>query len=215
MTVHQVAPGESLYAIARQHGFATWLALYHHPDNAALRRRRPNPHVLHPGDEVVIPGPCPGGAPVALDQVTVVVRRRRGWQPLRVRLTDARGGVLASQPFELTCGALELKGKTDPEGLLQVELPADAREVQVEVGGLRLELRVGALNPLDADTPDGGVSGCQQRLNNLGHHAGPVDGVAGPHLEEALRRFQRAEGLEVTGRLDDASRRALARRHGS
>ena len=61
--VHKVEPGESLYSIAHKYGIACWQSIYEHPDNADLRRRRPNPHVLHPGDEVRVPEKCPGGAP--------------------------------------------------------------------------------------------------------------------------------------------------------
>ena len=42
----------------------------------------------------------------------------------------------------------------------------------------------------------------QQKLNNLGYHAGSVDGVLGPRTESALRRFQHARNLDATGHID-------------
>ena len=42
----------------------------------------------------------------------------------------------------------------------------------------------------------------QQKLNNLGYHAGSVDGVLGPRTESALRRFQHARNLDTTGHID-------------
>lgn len=52
---YTVMRGDTLSAIAWGHGM-TWQALYNHPDNAALRRRRPDPNRIFPGDVVMIPG---------------------------------------------------------------------------------------------------------------------------------------------------------------
>lgn len=44
----------------------------------------------------------------------------------------------------------------------------------------------------------------QQRLAVLGFDPGAVDGLLGPSTREAIRAFQRRQGLPVTGRVDDA-----------
>jgi peptidoglycan hydrolase-like protein with peptidoglycan-binding domain len=49
----------------------------------------------------------------------------------------------------------------------------------------------------------------QRRLNSRGFDAGPVDGRMGPSTRAALREFQRAENLEVTGRPDPRTLSAL------
>lgn len=49
----------------------------------------------------------------------------------------------------------------------------------------------------------------QTELNALGFDAGPADGVMGQRTRAALRAFQVAEGLRVTGRLDSATLAAL------
>jgi len=36
-----------------------------------------------------------------------------------------------------------------------------------------------------------------------------VDGIMGPQTVTALRRYQAANGLSVTGRVDEATRRSL------
>lgn len=54
-TKHTVKSGETLSAIARQHGIADWRTLYNHPDNAPFRQKRPNPNLIHAGDEIIIP----------------------------------------------------------------------------------------------------------------------------------------------------------------
>jgi peptidoglycan hydrolase-like protein with peptidoglycan-binding domain len=51
----------------------------------------------------------------------------------------------------------------------------------------------------------------QQKLNNIGYPAGPVDGVLGPLTESALRQFQRARNLNATGHIDSKTVAALNR----
>lgn len=52
---YTVRSGDTLSAIARQHGIADWRTLYNHPDNASFRQKRPNPNLIHPGDQLIIP----------------------------------------------------------------------------------------------------------------------------------------------------------------
>ena len=55
MPIHVVKPGECFTRIAERYGFSDYKALYDHPDNADLKKKRPNPNVLHPGDRIVVP----------------------------------------------------------------------------------------------------------------------------------------------------------------
>jgi len=50
-----------------------------------------------------------------------------------------------------------------------------------------------------------GVMAVQQRLKQNGAYAGPTDGVWGPESAAALQQFQRANGLQVTGQLNQAT----------
>ena len=45
----------------------------------------------------------------------------------------------------------------------------------------------------------------QKALKDNGHDPGPIDGVNGPRTAAALKAYQKAQGLEATGRLDDAT----------
>jgi peptidoglycan hydrolase-like protein with peptidoglycan-binding domain len=49
----------------------------------------------------------------------------------------------------------------------------------------------------------------QQTLQSRGFNAGPVDGVMGPATQRAIRSFQRAENLDVTGQLNSRTLVAL------
>lgn len=53
--IHIVKQGECLSSIAHAYGFKSYRAIYEHPDNQAFRKMRPDPAVLQPGDEIVIP----------------------------------------------------------------------------------------------------------------------------------------------------------------
>jgi TonB family protein len=49
----------------------------------------------------------------------------------------------------------------------------------------------------------------QERLRSAGYNPGAADGVPGPQTVAALRQYQTAQGLPVTGFLDEATRQAL------
>ncbi|MBI4639779.1 MAG: peptidoglycan-binding protein, partial [Candidatus Tectomicrobia bacterium] len=53
------------------------------------------------------------------------------------------------------------------------------------------------------------VMEAQAILRDLGFDPGPVDGKLGPKTKEALRRFQAAQGLPITGDLDGTTQKAL------
>ena len=49
------------------------------------------------------------------------------------------------------------------------------------------------------------VRAVQEALKTKGFDPGPIDGIQGPQTTQAVREFQRAENLEVTGRPDSAT----------
>ncbi len=49
----------------------------------------------------------------------------------------------------------------------------------------------------------------QARLKAVGFDPGPIDGVMGKPTQRALQAYQNANGLPVTGKLDDATRNTL------
>jgi hyperosmotically inducible protein len=51
----------------------------------------------------------------------------------------------------------------------------------------------------------GQVRAVQEALKTKGFDPGPVDGIQGPQTTQAVKDFQRAENLEVTGRADSAT----------
>jgi hypothetical protein len=53
----------------------------------------------------------------------------------------------------------------------------------------------------------------QSELARRGYYQGPTDGVIGSDSSEAIRAFQEAQGLPVTGRIDPKLLRALGIRY--
>src|SRR2546425_714305 len=49
----------------------------------------------------------------------------------------------------------------------------------------------------------------QMALKDKGHAPGPIDGIHGPRTSAALRAYQKAENIKVTGRLDAATKSHL------
>ncbi len=205
MVRHVVQQGEHLAGIAHRYGYGDYRTIWEHPRNAELRRLRDNPNVLLPGDSIVIPDKREKGVACA---TTATHRFRLGRRPLQLRvvLRDFDGMPLADCACEVRVGALRRDVRSDRDGLVSCDLPADAQDATLAVPdlGLVFPLRIGHLDPVHADT------GWRARLVNLGYQ---IDADAA-RLRAALEEFQCDHGLPVTGAPDAATRARLLRAHG-
>lgn len=212
MPEHTVKPGECLSSIAADYGFGDWKALYDHPSNAALRRKRENPHLLFPGDTVSIPEKQIKQTSVKTGEslkLSVYVPQRE----LKLTLIGPDGQAIADQPFTVEGDDTFVAGTTDGAGKLSVLLPATLKRALLETSGYEWEMHVGMLNPLD-NTDDHGVSGVQGRLIHLGFNPGPIDGLLTEQTRAALRAFERKYGLPVTGKSEGKTIEKLKEVHG-
>lgn len=216
---HTVEQGEYLASIAKDYGFSDWHTIYDHPQNADLKKKRPNPNVLLPGDQLFIPDKdqkqesCPTEKKTRF-QVSVPKAL------LKIVLKDSEGKPIKNQPYTLMIAWLTLTGTTDGAGLLQQKIPVgiDTGKLSLDKLGLNWPLKIGHLDPVhDEGGDDAIVSGLQARLDNLGYHCGDVDGILGPMTTDALRAFQRdALGrMDPDGVADKQTRDALRQQHGS
>ncbi len=208
-TTHVVKQGECLSSIALRYGFSDYRTIYEHPDNAAFKRKRPNPNVIHPGDTLVIPDKK---SPLQAE-CTTGKRHRLTFERVRVL---ARMAVLedddhpiADAPYELWIEGKKQDGRTDENGLLEESLPPDLPEARLVLPerGLEIELRFGHLDPIEE------VTGLQARLNNLGFWCGEVDGILGPLTRSAITSFQASRGLVPSGEPDGPTRDLLTKAH--
>jgi hypothetical protein len=213
MPYYTIKDGDTLAKLAKAFELADWQRIYHHPDNAEFRAKRPNPNLLHPGDVVFVPKYELRENAAPTDQRHRYVHKRPT-QMLRIAVEDMDGKRIKNAPFELTVDGDLQDGTTDGEGLIEREIPVDAAGGILKVSEYKWVLGIGNLNPLDATTPDSGVSGAQGRLRNLGYPVGPIDGKLGPRTKEAIGYFQADEHLPVTGNLDEATISKLREVHG-
>jgi LysM repeat protein len=54
-TNHIVVQGEHLSGIAKKYGFSSYKTIWDHGQNAELKKKRQNPNVIFPGDQLFIP----------------------------------------------------------------------------------------------------------------------------------------------------------------
>lgn len=212
-TTHVIRRGECMLLVARRYGILDYRQVYEHPANAELRRKRPNPSVLYPGDTVVIPEPRPSQMPLYTGLPRPLTLDATSARYLRLELRDDEGAPLAGKPYLLLFGPRMVEGETDGNGLLVQRVPLSASRAELECEDQWWELELGALLPMQ-DVPDDGVAGAEARLINLGYALEPT-GRMTLELRSALRAFQHRTGLAVTGRLDAETSRQLEVLHGS
>jgi hypothetical protein len=202
----RVAQGDTLPSIAALEGHADWRAIWDHPENAELKRRRQSPHVLAPGDVVFIPEKEQRDEQVASGQRHRFVVKN-ATMPLKLVLKDRRGEPLANKAFELVAGGVTRTGTTDGNGKLEVKVPTSAREgtLKIKDPDVTFPIAIGHLDPVDEE------SGVRQRLRNLGYL--PHERPSARIVEDAIRRFQVENDLSETGTADEATRTKLREEH--
>jgi hypothetical protein len=208
-----IRQGDYLTRLARRLGFDAD-AVWNHDDNRALRERRPNREILQPGDILHVPAPDePRGAHVSPRSVN---RYKAHVERVEVRLAlgEAANGRLAGKRYQVHGMGPPLLGTTDGNGVATFSVPVHIRELRLvlDEGGHAYQLMIGEMDPVDEP------SGVRKRLVHLGHLAARAPGSEGGDesaMERAIRAFQAASQLPITGDIDQPTRDALVRAHGS
>lgn len=202
MQEHPVRQGECLNSIAYENGF-TWQTLWNHPSNAELRRLRQDPSVINPGDVVNIPDLQP-----YQDSGNTEVRHRfrRKGTPAKVKVQIKRNDEpRANQPYSLDVDGKLQSGKTDGQGMVEMNIPPNATRGILRVGeGKDQEIYRIQLGTVDSVDTEFGAKG---RLNCLGYDTDQ-------ELADVLKQFQAKEELEQTGELDTTTQNKLKERFG-
>jgi Putative peptidoglycan binding domain len=212
MPYHRIKPGECLANLADRYRLKDYRSLYHHPNNADLRRARPNPNILFAGDLVFVPDLVPKtedrntDARHTFEVIRPTVR-------IRLVLKDTNEQPYASKRYRLAVQNKVMTGDTTVEGLIEQVIPADASAGELTLwidssneNALRISLSIGYLDPVEK------IEGVQARLNNLGFSCGKVDGILGEKTLAALHAFQTGTGLS-TRELDDETRQKIVQVH--
>ncbi|TWT43686.1 hypothetical protein RAS1_00850 [Phycisphaerae bacterium RAS1] len=158
--VHKVAQGDTIESIASQYGFFDWEKIWNDGGNATLKESRPNPNMLVPGDEVVIPELEQKEESRAVDSWHEFhVKRTKRF--LRLKLQNSDGSAIADRPYKIDPGArfngtwAQKNQTTDADGKIEEEIPHNMREADLvlEEDHLRVKLLIGQLLPLPTQPP--------------------------------------------------------------
>lgn len=106
----------------------------------------------------------------------------------------------------------ESQSKSTTSSSSSTQSTSTTQEAQKEPDPVEIifDLDIGRLDPIQEKAPDDDCfSGVQQRLNNLAFDAGTVDGYDGPNTQSAIKRFQRKYQIDVTGKPDAKTQKAL------
>jgi hypothetical protein len=202
MPVHRVQQGECLTTIAARYSAESWRALHDHPDNADLKKARPNPSILLPGDAVVVPE---AGEEKFVECASGKLHRFKVKQALgglRIVLRDAEGTPFGGKKYVITVGGREIEGVTNGEGLVEVDVPLSEEAATLRAWlyddddlddpDIEYELLLGHLDPSTS------LSGVHGRLQNLGFRVSP-DGQPGDETKRAIQRFRDQHGITPEG----------------
>jgi hypothetical protein len=202
MPNHVVAQGDCLSNIGKRYGFL-WSTLWNHADNAELKDLRKDPNTLLEGDVVVIPEKTVKEESCATEQKHKF-KKKGALAKIKIKLMlddKPRKG----EPYKLCLDGKWTEGKTDGDGFVEMDIPADAQQGELRVGSGKdldiFQLGLGTLDPADTE------SGAEDRLLGLGY-----DLSVG--LEEALKAFQSKEKMTVNGQLDETTQNKLKERYG-
>ena len=235
---HIVQQGESAMSIAHEHGFL-WKTLWNHPKNSQLKAKRGDPDVLMPGDVLHIPERGEKKESAGVDQchnfkrkgipavLRVVLRRPKKEPDEKVNqeaadLSEykepepkaADDEPMADVPYAVYAdGKFVKEGKTGGDGKIEAKIPPAARGawIVLDPGTPKertVNLNIRAMDPIEE------IPGVCKRLNNLGFPC-PIEEKITPPVADALRAFQRKNGLEPTGEADGKTRDILKKAHGS
>jgi hypothetical protein len=215
---HKVAQGETLSSIAKCYGFSSIDIIYDHSDNSNFKALRPNPDIIHAGDEIFIPEITLAKLKVALNKkVTFVLKQPKEILSLLINFEEDEDTQGADKDAILIVDDVEYPSKSDSSGLVKWKLP----KTSIRTGIVKLylepdqseathafEVKLGELNPVSENT------GIQARLNGLGFHCGNIDSKIKDKSEEAIRKFQKVNDLVIDGIAGTNTQQALENKYG-
>jgi len=237
-----VKAGDCVSSVAFERGFF-WETVWNHPKNSELKEKRKDPNILKEGDVLYIPDlrikeesrASESKHQFVLKGVPAKLRLRIMEPPqeeLKAEEEVASSGEesqvedppydpkpVEDQPVKNAQYLLEIDGKsfdgtTDSNGFVEISLPPNAKQGRLVLKAGTPEERailldLGGLDPLSE------TSGVRKRLSNLGFPCQSTGDEMTDDLELSVRQFQEANGLEVTGKVDDQTRDKLKQLHGS
>lgn len=204
-TIYTVKSGDTLWAIGQRHNIP-WEKIWEAEENYELRKARGNPNILEIGDKVFVPDLDQRDESGGTEQKHTY--RKPGKVRVRIAVLDLWHDPMPDTPYTYkVSGNTITEGHTDSEGIAELHLPDDARDVVLCLPWGDFPVELGVLDPAHT------IRGIQQRLTNLGIPCGPIDGLIGKLTRAGITEFQRTEKINLTGEPDAETIRCLRDRH--
>ena len=199
--------GDHMSKIAKAFGFSDYRRIWDDPGNSSLRNLRDNPHVLMPGDDVLIPARELRIESRAVDQRYPFRAKSR---PLRIQIVVKNYDFIlqANTPGQLRIELDLADITTDGAGLIKKDIARDDEDGTLFFNRSERPLKIGHLDPVTE------VTGQRARLNNLGYRAGPVDEPHPEQFRSAVEEFQCDHKLAVDGNCGPVTQGKLKTIHG-
>jgi N-acetylmuramoyl-L-alanine amidase len=206
-TSYEVQEGDHISGIAQRFGFDDYSVVWNDPGNADLRSKRQDPHVLQPGDTVVIPevkGQPPANKPTGARHKFQIQR-----SPLvvRIKFLGLRKKPITGATFTV---ADVTSLTTDGDGLIETAIDKTAASVVLDGTSTHVDLTAGDLNPSD----DASEQGWRARLFNLGFLWDSNVEDTDDEMTLAIADFQAQYSLPATGQLDGSTMGKLLQVYG-
>lgn len=216
--LHIVVQGDHMSGIAKQHGFSDYRTIWNHAHNADLKKKRVNPNVLYPGDEVFIPEREDKQVHRSTDQEHKFLAKRSKLK-LAVVIEESYRNPLADTPCQLIVDNESFNLNTDAKGKIEHDVSPTAKtggvivkDPQSPLNDVVIPIKIGHLDPVDE------TSGQTGRLNNLGYFAGPLEDRSAEDnkqaFQSAVEEFQCDHGLKVDGICGPQTQAKLKEAHG-
>lgn len=193
-------------------------SIWNAPRNMDLKASR-DPNVLSPGDILFVPDAALKTSLLLVKGTSNKYVAKIPMTSVRLVFNDADGRPLAEEPYIIYGFGAPQEGTTDGGGQIELKFPVHVRECQVFFPRQNVvhPVRMGDMDPIEEP------SGVRKRLQHLGYQRALDDDDAVDITEDdveaydrlAILAFQKASGLPLTGEVDDATRAALLKAHGS
>jgi hypothetical protein len=203
---YTVVQGDHISRIAEKFHFFDSSIIWDHPNNAAVKAKRPNPHVLFPGDVIFIPDKTVKEETRATTSVHKFrVDRQR--LVLRLWVEAMRDDPPKDPELKLKVEGVENTAKQTGK-TIYIERSDTNGRLALAVLNVNVPILIGYLDPVEE------VTGQQARLNNLGYEAGTVGTMDEERFRSAVEEFQCDFALKVTGDCDADTRAMLQKVNG-
>jgi hypothetical protein len=207
LPIHIVEQGEHLSSIAEKFGFHDFRTIWEDAQNAALREKRKNPHVLMPGDRVFIPEikeKTEGRATGSKHTFSVKTDKLK----LKVLIQDVDGEPIDDEEVGVLIEGTASREKL-PGGMLEKNIKRTDRSGKIELRDDQIPVAIGDLDPVTEE------SGQLARLLNLGYYRRPLEPVDEDERKSAIEEFQCDQEIRpVTGICDASTQATLQDAHG-